>query len=272
MLIALTGCDDNPAEVEDYDPEPMLTAFLYNGEPLTHVFLERVAPINGYFLPLDHFISGADIILFPVDNPQEGDTLEFVESASSVHGWIYRPAHNELFIPQSLVRYRIEVRKPSENIYLWAETTIPDTFTLEVSPYEIEFDSITVPLDWNDTPISLRWTESEGSASYVFSSVALEMYPLIPLDPEMDPDDMGGTQEIEILNKNSTGIDIPWMNFEWVGWHWIQIQAVNLEQIEYLQSLFVDPNINPIFNVQGGLGIFSGMSRQDFYVNLQRVQ
>jgi hypothetical protein len=265
------GCDQNPTDVEDYEPEPVLTAFLYNGEPVEEVYLERIAPLNVSYAPDRYFISGAEIMIFPVNDATDGDTVHFVEHYTPERGWMYVPVPNESLIPRGKVRYRIEARKPLENLYMWAETTVPDTFTLLVSPYTLEFDSIAIPLDWNDTPIRLDWTEADSAAGIVFSSVALEGYNGIPLDPDAeDPEDQG-IQDIEILNLSATGIDIPWVNFYWVGWHWIQVQAVSADGTDYMMSLFTEQESNPIFNIHGGLGIFAGISRQSFYVRLQRV-
>jgi hypothetical protein len=274
MLIGLmmTGCSKNPTEVEDYDPEPILTAFIYNGEPIQEVYLNWTAPVDAVFLLDYYFISGAEIKIFPLGDPSAGDTLHFVERNNPDRGWMYVPAPNESLTPQGKVKYRIEARIPSGNIFMWAETMVPDTFTLRVSPYIVELDTIRIPLDWNDEPIHLDWTEADSSAGIICSSVALEGHIALPLDPDAEDPEDHGVQNIEILNLSAAGIDIPWLNFYWAGWHWMQVQFVGADCVDYMMSLFNEQVSDPLFNMHGGLGIFSGVSRQSFYVQLQRVQ
>ncbi len=272
VLFSISGCEDNPTEVEDYDPQPVLTCFLYNGEPVDHVFLEWVGSLNSVYVPSDQHIFYADIVMFPVDNPSAGDTLHFREVFDPEEGWVYSPMPNETLIPQSFVRYRIEARNPSEDLYIWAETTVPDTFTLTVSPYTLDFDTISVPLDWNDPPLRLDWTTADSAAGYVYNSLALDNDPLVPLDPEMEIDDYPGTLQIVSLNINANTAEVPWFAFEWVGLHKVEFQAASIEYAEYTVSLFHANNADPISNINGGLGIFGGLSHHTFYLTMQRVQ
>ncbi len=271
LLLSISGCEDSPTEVEDYDPEPVLTCFLYNGEPVGTVYLERVGSLNSWYGPSENHIFYADIILFPVDNPSAGDTLHFREVFDPDVGWIYSPMPNETLIPQSFVRYRIEARNPSEDLYVWAETTVPDTFTLTVSPYTLENDTIPIPLDWNDPPIRLDWTTADSAAGYVYNSLLLDPYPWVQLDPEMWEEDPG-ILEIEVLNFGANAAEVPWFSFNWVGLHIVEFQAGSLEYIEYCESIYSANNIDPISNINGGVGIFGGISRQNFYLYMQRVQ
>jgi len=275
LAIMTTGCEENPTEVEDYQPEAVLSVYIYNGEPIEEVFLERVSPIDQYYEFGDNGIPGAQIIIFPLDTPAAGDTLHMTHIGVGV----YHPLGFESLIPQSGVSYRIEVRKPSEDLYLWAETEVPEEFTLTVSPYTLLDGAIPYNLDWNDVHISLDWTSSVSAAGYIFSSVCLT-HPdsLQYLDPdaeeeeeEDDDDDTPGLQEINFIGASANSIEIPWLLFNWVGWHWIQIQAVSDAGYEYMLSNFNTPDNNPISNIHGGFGVFSGVASQGFYVYLERV-
>jgi hypothetical protein len=258
--------------VEDYDPQAVLTCFLYNGEPVRKVYLEWVGSLSGYYIPFEHHISDADIILFPVDNAAAGDTLHFREVFDPEQGWIYSPMPNQTLIPESFRRYRIEARKESEDLYVWAETSVPDTFTLTVLPYTLEFDTISVPLDWNDPPIRLDWTTADSAAGYVYNSLLLDVYPCVPLDPDLGDDEQPSMAEIVTLNFGANTAEVPWFAFGWVGLHVIEFQAGSLEYMEYCESIHNANNIEPLSNIHGGLGIFGGMSRHNFYLYMQRVQ
>jgi len=267
------GCENQPTELEDYNPQPILTAFIFNGEPVESVRLEWVAPLYSYYQPSDWGISDAEIILFPVGNPSADDTLHFVESANPDSHGVYIPVPSESLIPQGKVRYRIEVRKPSDGINLWAETMVPDTFSMMESPYEVINNSISIPLDWNDPIMTLNWTIPDSADGFIATTFCLTPYDsLITLDPDADLDEQENPQQLGIINIGPTTLELPWILFSWVGWHKIELQATGTDYLEYCQSVLYTQNVDPIFNIHGGIGIFAGFSRHYYFVYLQRAQ
>jgi hypothetical protein len=273
MLMALlSGCEKNPTEIDEYVHEPFLYAFIFNGKMVDHIFLDRVAPVEGYYHPDDWFIYGADIIVFPVDNPEAGDTATFREHHRIDLGWFYLPNPNNYLYPWATLRYRIEVRKPSENIYLWSETTVPDTFTLTVNNYEVIDDTIWIPLDWNDAPLNLSWTGADSAGGYVLSVLCTQTGPLVSLDPDHDYDEEPDIQYLDTFRSSVRNIEVPWMAFNWVGFHTVTIQAASIDYIEYLESLFNAMESNPVSNIHGGRGVFSGFSSDSFVLIMQAVK
>ncbi|KPL07067.1 hypothetical protein AMJ86_06055 [bacterium SM23_57] len=281
MLIFLaSGCDKNPTEVEDYNPQPILSAFIYNGRMIDHIFLDRVAPLDGYYHPDDWFIFDADVMVYPVDNPEAGDTVRFREHHRIELGWFYLPKFNNYIYAQSRVRYRIEVRKPTENIDLWAETVVPDTIALTVPDHEVIDDTIWIPLDWNDCPLRLEWTPADSAGGYVLSTICqnidpitgLHSLPLVPLDPNFDYDEPPDIQYLDVFRSNVLSTDVPAQAFNYVGLHKVMIQATSYDYVEYLESLFNAFETNPISNVHGGRGVFSGCSSRHVILTMKQVR
>jgi hypothetical protein len=277
LIIALASCEKSPTEVDDYEREPILSGFLFNGERADHVFLDRVATIAGYYHPDDWFIYDADIRLLPVDNPALGDTAHFRHHYSIELGWLYIPELNEYIFPRAGARYRIEVQKNSENISMWAETIIPDTLSVCVTNYEAIGDTLWMPLDWNDEPVHVIWSESEYAGGYVLRVIyknedplTRRPYPQIPLDPNLE--DQPDTLYLDVFRSDVHSTDIPWLAFNYEGYHLVQIQAASMDYIEYLESLLNAQESNPITNVHGGRGVFSGLSSDGFYLSMQRVR
>ena len=273
MILILLGCDENPTEVEDYEYEAVLTAYIYNGEPVNYVYLEWIAPINEEYYPEDYYIHNALIKLYPIDNPSVGDTAYLFYTSNGYY-------QNNSLIPQGGVTYGLEATVASEDLYIWAETTVPDTFSLSLSPYPLisgtyPFPHIPYPLDWNDEKITLNWTGADHSAGSIYSSVKIfeENEILQHLDPEWNEEDDGfpGMQEVQILGQSTREMEIPWIMFSWVGLHVIQLQAANTPCLEYMDSAYLEGDNNPISNVHGGLGIFAGVARNIFIVNMERV-
>ena len=274
LLLAFSGCEDNPAELEDYDPEPILTAFLFNGEPFGEIYLERVAPLYGYYQPEENGIADAQIIIFKSDPPR--DTVEF---AYSGNGGIYLPiiTGTSLDTVQGITNYRIEALTP-QGEFLWAETVVPDTFTLEISPYTLLNDTIPIPLNWSAPEINLDWTGADSAGGYIFNSTCLTPIDSLQwLDPDYDDDEIDEEpyrllQDIYIESARSSVI--PWFFYEFVGWHKIEFQAASTDYVEYLCSIIYAPpeGFNQQYNVHGGLGIFSGLSSHSFYLYMQRFE
>ena len=272
LLLAFSGCEDNPTELEDYDPEPILTAFLFNGEPFGEIYLERVAPLYGYYQPEENGIADAQIIIFKSDPPR--DTVEF---AYSGNGGIYLPiiTGTSLDTVQGITNYRIEALTP-QGEFLWAETVVPDTFTLEISPYTLLNDTIPIPLNWSAPEINLDWTGADSAGGYIFNSTCLTPIDSLQwLDPDYDDEIEEEPDRLwqDIYIESARSCTIPWFFYEFAGWHKIEFQAASMDYVEYLSSiLFTPPGFNQQYNVHGGLGIFSGFSNHSFYLYMQRFE
>lgn len=273
LLFALIGCESQPTEVEDYTNEPILTAFLYNGEPVDTVYFERVAPVYGYYDPAEYGIPGADIIICPVADP----LTEFRFTDPDSDG-VYTPDGNVL-VPESGVQYSIEARKDDEGLFLWAETIVPDTFSLAMTPEPIDtIDNYPIldTLTRNDPNIVLDWTDSGTYAGYVLN-VICEDDSFIPLDPDYEPDDDEDSSRVafDVVLEGTNTKTIPWIYFEWAGWHRIELLAVDEAYFDYFISVFrlqFGQVTSLDYNVQGGLGIFAGVSKRDFKVYMEPIE
>jgi hypothetical protein len=281
----ISGCENQPTEVENYQPEPVLNAFLFNGEPLTEVHLERVASLYGDFRPANHGISGAQVRIFEVGG---GDTLSLVEDPAE-HGR-YIPAAGDTLIPREITRYRIEVSTPAGEI-LWAETTVPGAMETNGAvqlfypgagglPHTIS-NGDTLTRDYPD--LNLMWSDVDAAGG--FQSVILTLTDrdsLVPLDPEWDPNDPDTKiedgdrwrfTEMEYRYDQRWTV-LMWFFFFWEGPHRIELRAISAEYYDYLFSLFrmEQGMINePVSNIHGGRGVFGGLSRWQCEIYMKKV-
>ncbi len=279
LILLVSSCEKNPTEVEEYIREPVLSAFIHNGKRVDYIFLDRVASLDAVYHPDDWFIFGADVKMFPVDNPAAGDTIHFREYYRFVEGWVYTPDPGNHLYPQAFVRYRIEARKPDENIYLWAETMMPDTFSITVTNHEVINDTIWIPLDWNDPPLELIWTKADSAGGYVLRTMCQNIDPLtqnvlpcIPLDPNYEIGEEPDLQYLEVVGRSARSVTVPWLAVNYTDHNLIEIQATSLDYIEYLESLFNFQESNPISNVHGGRGVFAGFSTDHIILTMQSVK
>lgn len=280
-LVLLSGCESNPTEVEDYDPEPMLTAFLFNGEPVEKIILERIGNLYGVYNQQDNAISGADVYVIALDKPNP-DTLFFEFDDTEK---VYKPTNGAAWgVPESFQRYRVEAHKPNENLFLWAETVIPDTFSATTNPEPFDYDpvegyAILDTMTRDDPNIEFFWTDSNPIGGYVFTITNLEDT-FIPLDPDFDPEqdeipDDSSRVAFDIVLPDNNYRELAWINFWYEGWHEIQLQAADPDYWEYFFSairLYMGQVTELEYNVNGGLGVVAGITRHKFRIYVKKVE
>jgi hypothetical protein len=217
--------------------------------------------------------------MFPIDNPTAGDTIHFREYYRFDGGWVYAPDPGNHLYPQAFVRYRIEVRKPDENIFLWAETMVPDTFSITVTNHEVIRDTIFFPLDWNDPPLDIIWTRADSADGYVLRTMCQnidpmtqQVLPCIPLDPNYEEGEEPDLQYLEVIGRDVYNVTVPWLAVNYWDHNLIEIQAASLSYIKYLESLSSLNESNPISNVHGGRGVFAGFSTDHIILTMQAVR
>ena len=286
VIAVFIGCADSPTELEDYDPQPVLSAFLYNGELVGDIKLIRVQSLYGYYDEDNAGIDSAEIFLYPVDPPAGvGDTVFFqYQSADGT----YSP--DNPYLVQGKTSYKIEVFT-NEGEYLWAETTVPDIFTLKIThpsftdPVEITsnsgiMDTLGV-FDRDMVPLLFEWTVSDSTGGYVGNNICLTpVDELEGLDPGWEPEDMEDIGEpsrvsVDFYLNFQTFQEYPWIAFQWVGWHRYEFLAVDKEYFDYVFSYFQTQQgvmTEPLYNINGdGLGIFAGCCKTEFMLNMQKV-
>ncbi len=279
IMALFSGCEDNPTEFQDYDAEPVLYAYLYNGRPVGDISLQRVAPLYSYYDITNTGIAGADIVLYKTDNPAAGDTVHFIQTGTD---GVYSPVENH--IVQGLGHYRIEAFISADES-LWAETVVPDTFTVVMGD-SVTYTPNMTPLDTlgtftrDDPEIVSIWSESAMSKGMVATIICqTPIDSLEGLDPDWEPEDMEDEEEPGRLSMTimtdyqNLGI-IPWIAFEWVGWHKISLLASDEPYFDYMYSYFRTQQgglTNPLYNVNGGLGVFCGVCAIDYMIYMEKV-
>ena len=291
LLVVSTGCEDQPTEVEKYDPQPFLFAYLTNGEPIDEVFLERGTSLFEEYNVENAAISDAEIKIIELgdDGIDRVDSIMFDEDYQQPGRYI--PEAGAEMIPKGKTYYRIEATTP-QGEFLWSETAVPDTFQMvEVVLIDNIGNETLVEegdtLTRNDPNMYWRWDiDTTGGCVGGFAGLIVAETPrdsLVPLDPDWDPndpddeleDDERGAAGWTVFRYDARWTTIAWVFFNWAGPNRIELQAISAEYYDYLFSSFrVMQGLleNPIFNVEGGYGIFAGMSKKSFLVYMKRVE
>ena len=306
LAIIFLGCDTEPTEVEDYQSEPVLQAYLTTGEPFDKIYLEWVfKDIGSYYDPNQHGVVGAAVKIFTVFNDETGDSilpgdpdyLEVQYRNYDTDGAYYPVDYNgELVQPN--IRYRLEAYKPNQ-IDIWAETTAPDTFTIRVTNHEL-LDQIiqsgetpvhpeilpnNLPCFHREMPfIKVKWSDAwKGGDAFlggcVLSITALtDTTDLAYLDPDWDPNDPDTAIIPEdeqrtnwtIAPSYQDSVNVVWIYFEWIGPHRLDVVAGSFEYYRYMFSI-IQYLERPESYVHGGLGCFGATAVHSFYINMIKV-
>lgn len=288
------GCDDDPSEMEDYDPEAHLTAFLANGQPTEPILLEWVGKFHKYYSSEANGITNATIVVYPVLEADGSEVSDTTGRAFYYHDDPERAGRylgdDAVRTPEPLVRYRITVVKGDE-VELWAETTVPGDFEFTVTQDEevVNVNRQTGSLESTrgdtltrkDPELVFDWTESESAEGYQIGILALnDREDLIPLDPEFDPTDPEEIEDWEGVSAYFYGIapdymrhfTLAWIYMLWAGPTRLDITACSKEYYDYIfTTASFAGDQKPLMNVHGGLGIFGATAQHSIHIVMERL-
>ena len=292
-LVFTVGCDKNPTEQEDYTPEPVLTAFIHNGEPVDTIYVEWVGLFHALYDPAHLGVDNADVVMYPVLNP-DGSNADSTGRALYFHkagvGGEYAP-NDPAFIPESLVRYGMKVHSPEVDLY--AETTVPDTFSWKITQEgnPVSIDPITNEfqgargdtLTRLDAPFYFEWTISAGADGYELGILnELPREEVVPLDTTYDLEDQDVVDMLASVPLYSYqpapdyqhAVTLIGAYFFWQGPTRVSVAASSFEYYNYMFTNLVFDSmglpVNAYSNVKGGRGIFGATCRKDIYVTIAR--
>lgn len=259
LIFSLVGCDSEPTEVEDYQQEPVIYAYLSTGESFDVVHLEWVAKnIEAFYDPMDYVIEDANVRIFTTKDVTTGDSLlpgdpdyQEVQYAFNPTLGYYEPSTIDgLDEVRTLTRYRIEAIKGDE-VNLWAETTTPDTFTAMVTTNSPDprYAQLTQQLITGFQPpnpeelpnglplfnramdfIHLEWSNAWPGGASTPSGNVLNIVTLVDttdlqrLDPDWDPTDPDDEIEPEEMWRANYTIAPSYQNaldIVWIFFGWV---------------------------------------------------
>lgn len=293
LILILSGCSvDNPTEVEDYEQEPMLSAFLYNGEPIDVVHLEWTAPFLGYYDPDDYPITNAVIMIEDLTDTTIAPLQLVHDDPSPGHYY----SDNPDWLPRGTHNYRItaDFSEGEEAYHLEAIAMVPDTFTVMLHhPNFPEPGTLILPnppdsliiadtLTREDSVIVVTWSESDSNGGYFCNILTLtDTADLVPLDPDfvIGEDELEEDEfyrfNLQFMPDDQEQFTMGWYNFVWEGPHHIDIMAISVDYYDYVYAgimIMMGLNVDVPSNIDGGQGIFGGMCRRSFHLNMKRVE
>ncbi|MDG5767263.1 DUF4249 family protein [Balneolales bacterium ANBcel1] len=274
---------------DDYEEQFVVESYLIAGEPLPEVRLSITAPFDESYYFEERAVGDADITISWYDEGgQRRSSFRYIEQERG----IYIPAEPDRATevePRHMYRLEADVPLASGTLHrIEAETVIPDTFSvMEVvrnravyqDPEQLEF-RIT------------RNRQAGRQNHYIYSTESLEPYEenLTPFWDDIT-DDLDDAIRIRTGIVNEENFDInpdgtltlrmPWIGIAFYGQNIISTFSIDNNTYDFFRSQPVQAgggagSISPgeiqniIYHVDGGIGLFGGMSKLDILVTVDR--
>lgn len=262
FVVVISSCED----VQDFDQEesePVVEAFIYEGEPIDDVYLKKTVP----------FTAGRDIEPEPITDANisiSNGSQNFVLSQKTKEPGRYYYDGTDLSIN---VGDMYQLSFEYEDKIISSSTTIPSKPNgVSISTNLIEIPQINSFQDLRSfresfrETIDVNWINDDGSYYYLVIKNT-EKRPI-----SIDPTDILGSLDINFeYTTEPTQQSIfqirPMIHYSQYGQHKVTIYKVNKEYaLLYETSTQDSRDLNePYTNINNGLGIFSGFTSQVLY-------
>lgn len=122
FLPCFLGCGQQPAELRDYQPDFVLTAFVENSRPFERVLVERVSPLDVEYHTNDYGIRDAVVLAIRIDSDSLRDSCRFIQHPSPDSSGVYIPLDTPL-IPETGDLFHVQA--VISNNTVWGESLVP---------------------------------------------------------------------------------------------------------------------------------------------------
>jgi len=272
LTLIWTACSENSME-PDYHEEIVVSAYLFTGQPIDSVRLTRTFDIKARYNADDAAVSGADVTISDDENVYQ------LSEYSNVKGVYYLLDRSVRVQPD--ITYTLNVEYGNHK--LMATTTAPAPIEITHLPA----DTLTF-LDL-EQKFSLEWSGGEGSEGYWITTVATP-HPSSPYSERLvdfqepaivdfqlaqfDGDTLEAFSPVSGHGMDGvmgTSADLPWFMFSWYGEYQLTLYAVEQEYLDVLTSMNqTDTFEDPLYNVFGGLGLFTAVSADTVQLYVKR--
>jgi hypothetical protein len=265
-LYILSGCKE-PTSPDEYSNQVVLNAYLFAGQPIDSVFVQRTARILEFYSDDAVALTGASvaITLMKAGNPAAAETTFILKDDPAVRGRYFSPA---IILPKRTytIAVRVDGYPPVTGV-----TSVPDTFSIITTlPSVVKWDP-------SQPPLEASWTPSSNYSDYVTAVRSLDPNASLIDDfrtrnraaNDPMPDRTGFFFNI----PNHTFIEVPWLAFGYLGRQLLYVSAVDENYYNFLRQVAGGPggSIKEIrYNLNGGLGVFASaaVSRNPIIITL----
>ena len=267
-ILIISSCEDVP-DFELGKSEPVVEAFIYEGEPIDDIYLKKTTPFNSGNSSEPEIITDALVTISKNDQ-------DFILSAKSDQPGRYFYDGNDLSIN---IGEKYQLAFEYEGKMISSNTTIPsEPEGVSISPKSVRIPEIKTLLDLRifresfQKTIDIVWNNNDGSYYFLVIQNIEKGFP-----KSIDPTDVLGGLGINFEfttspTQESTLRLRPLIHYTQYGTHKVTIYHVNKEYALLYETSGQDSrDLNePYTNINNGLGIFSGFSSQEVYFEVTK--
>ncbi|MCJ7813487.1 DUF4249 domain-containing protein [bacterium] len=258
----------------EFIEEIIVNGYLIVGQGVDSIYVQKTLPIDADY-SYDAASVSTDSIFISVDK-QRFQLSEYTDK----RGAYFLP--KDSLIVTSGKTYNLEVFVDNKTIR--ASTMAPGQ--VHIQSLNADTSYYPYPDQSQGTRIQISWNPAEFTEAYELSVIAHPPYNLVNfgmsriVEDRLDAFDGDTLKAFPPINdfpisKDETSIEISWYMFCYYGDYTIKLYAIdkNLWDMAVSSVLYMYQSSEfeqPIYNVEGGLGIFSAVSVDSVYVHVKR--
>ncbi len=266
-------CTSSPV-TPSFNDSLIVNAYMTVGQAIDSVRVSRSLPLNQSYTQTAAAVS-TDSIFITVD----GHRFQMIEY--DFHpGIYYLPADSHIVTPGS--SYRLDVNADGQNLH--ASTQAPGQ--VEITHLNTDTTYYPIPDPSLSENFYLEWTPTDWTAAYEISVIAQPPYELIDwgidqmIEHRLEETGYDTLRAFEPVSdfpvsENESSVDISWFAFCYYGDYTIKVYAID----ENLWDLVASSGVygpqssqfeQPVYNIDGGLGIFAAVSVDSIRVHVKK--
>lgn len=278
FILLLTGCDSY--DQDTYREYVVVESYAVANDTLPEVNVFTTSPADEQYLARESVITNANVQIVLLDeNGNDEEVFNYVYSPGEDTSYVYKPIDTTHRVLPTRT-YRLDVNFDDRPEIIQATTTVPDDFTI------INEVPVSIPYQSPDQlELTLSPTEkTQPQNVFVFSSVALHvrvdnMTPFYRASVDEDG------VEVSDFKINSSGLinegnfeenpdgtitlQFPWIGVAFYGETLIVTQSVDKNIVDLVRSQQVQLGgstlspgeiPNPIYQTEGGIGVFGSLA------------
>ncbi|MBN2028766.1 DUF4249 family protein [bacterium] len=274
-ILTITNCNQNIV-LPEFIEEIVVNGYLIVGQGVDSVYVQKTLPIETAY-SYDAASVSTDSIFISVDN-RRYQLSEYADKP----GAYFLPSDSLIVTPGET--YRLEVKVGNKTVR--ASTTAPDM--VEIQSLSADTSFYPYPDQDKSIPIQMSWNPAEQAVAYELSVIAHPPYDLVDFGMDRMVKDHLETFDGDTLkafppandfpvSKYETTIEIPWFMFCYYGDYTIKLYASdkNLWDLSVSSAIYMYQSSEfeqPIYHVEGGLGIFAAVSVDSVHVHVKKQE
>lgn len=274
-VLYITNCDQSIV-LPEFIEEIVVNGYLIVGQGVDSVYVQKTLPIAESY-SYDAASVSTDSIFISVD-----DRRYRLSEYGDKSGAYFLSSDSLIVTPGKT--YHLEVTVDDKVVR--ASTTAPGP--VEIQSLNVDTAIYPYPIQNQTTRFQISWDPADFAEAYELSVIAHPPYDLVDFGMDRIVKDHLDTFDGDTLKafppvndfpvgKYETSVEIPWFVFCYYGDYTIKLYAAdeNLWDLSVSAVIYMYQSSEfeqPVYNVEGGIGIFSAVSVDSVHVHVKKQE